>query len=92
MKSGPHPAGRRPVVWHPASWLVLMLLLAIARPSLADIVETLDQGNLGGAVTLKPGDTALTLTDEAGNTQSVGLVDIDRVRRAQRLRSVAGLP
>jgi hypothetical protein len=57
------------------AWIALL-----TSPCAADIVETLDQGNLGGVAALKPGDTALTVTNEGGDIQSVDLIDIDRVR------------
>ncbi|MEM6259057.1 MAG: NPCBM/NEW2 domain-containing protein [Planctomycetota bacterium] len=68
------PIGRR------ANGLVLTLLLAAALPSLADIVSTIDEGELGGTITLTVDEDALTITDADNQTTSVKLVDIDQVR------------
>ena len=60
--------------------LVLALIAALALPARADIVESIDQGRLGGTVTMQAGGEALTLTDASGKTQSLKLIDLDRVR------------
>ena len=67
-------SGRSAVRW------ALALLFAAAPLAQADIVETIDRGNLGGTVALKTGETALTLTDEDGSEQRVELIDLDSVR------------
>ncbi|MEO0476255.1 MAG: NPCBM/NEW2 domain-containing protein [Planctomycetota bacterium] len=60
--------------------LAWVALLALALSASADIVYTLDDGQLGGTATLTPGDAALTLTDAQGKAQSLKLIDLDRVR------------
>lgn len=60
--------------------LVLGLLIALALPAPSDIVHTIDQGKLGGVVTLASGADTLTLTDDQGNAQDIRLIDLDEVR------------
>lgn len=60
--------------------LTLAVIVTLAGTSRADIVESIDQGELGGVVTLNPGDDALTLTDANGKAQTLKLIDLDRVR------------
>lgn len=67
-----------------ARWSALCLtwgaILTLSLPAQADIVNAIDQGELGGDITLAPDDTALTLTDKQGNAQRLNLIDIDQVR------------
>ncbi len=60
--------------------LAWLAVCALGLPSRADIVNAIDQGELGGDVTLAPGNTAITLTDSEGKTQSLNLIDIDEIR------------
>lgn len=65
---------------NPMRWLALVILSGIALPSLADIVHTIDQGKLIGNATLESGNNTLTLTDRAGKTKQLNLIDLDQVR------------
>lgn len=82
IKSGLHTAGLRPVVLHPRLILLLVFVaaFAFAVAGLADVVDTIDRGKLGGNLTMSAGDTALTLTDKQGKTSTINLIDIDQVR------------
>ena len=60
--------------------LALALLISLTAPAHGDIVHSIDDGELGGKVTMKPGDTALTLTDAQGQAKTLNLIDLDRVR------------
>jgi hypothetical protein len=64
-----------------APWSVLFAVLALsAWPGLADVVETIDRGELSGMLTLENADSDLVLTDATGQTQPINLLDIDQVR------------
>lgn len=69
--------------------LTLVLLIALTFSTHSDVVNTIDQGRLGGDVTLTTGDEALTLTDQAGKTHRIQLIDIDALRLGVDLKSVA---
>lgn len=69
--------------------LALTLLLVFTLTAHSDVVNTIDQGKLGGEVTLASGENALTLTDEAGQTQRIKLNDIDEMRLGIELQSTA---
>lgn len=62
-----------------ALWLALVAILVTALPAQPDIVSTIDEGDLGGTVSLKADAAALTVTDAQGETKQLSLIDIDQV-------------
>lgn len=65
---------------NPVRWLALVILSCTALPSLADIVHTIDLGQLSGNASLESGSDTLTLTDRAGQAKQLKLIDLDEVR------------
>ncbi|MGB0768070.1 MAG: NPCBM/NEW2 domain-containing protein [Phycisphaeraceae bacterium] len=64
----------------------------VALHARADVVDSVEEGVIGGTVTLERGDDALTVTDREGNARSVRLIDLDRVIFGEKLLTGIGQP
>jgi len=66
--------------------LPVLAAAALLTPAAhADIVNSIDDGELGGTLTLESGADAVTLTDADGKTRTIKLIDIDEVNFGKNL-------